>query len=58
MDQLQSQEVDMGGASTEQYYTQNNIYEVSREEDRICNVVNNTGYEEYGDEMDFEANKE
>ena len=47
----------MGGASTDQYYTQNNIYEVSREEDRICNVVN-TGYEEYGDEMDFEANKE
>lgn len=36
------------------------LYEVSREEDRMCSVVPGGAYDDYGDEaeMDFEANKE
>ena len=49
----------MGGSTSENNHLYQNLYEVSREEDRICNMAKGV-YDEYGDEaeMDFEANKE
>ena len=57
--QHSSLDADLCG-STAEHYCNEQFYEVSKEEDRVCSHegANFANHDDYGDEMDFEANKE